>query len=205
MSAAPVDITFLLDRSGSMRRIAEATIQGFNQFLKDRQQADGEGRMTLVQFNDKGDALYLGIPVREIVPLDAASYRPWGNTALLDALGWAVEQTKARLAVAGGARKVVFVVLTDGVENASRHYSRSQVFDMITRQREQHGWEFLFLGANQDAIGEAGKVGIDWRSASNFEASAKGDTRCVSYGFRNREIVRRTPSDGSSDRTPESA
>lgn len=176
-SNSPIDITFLLDRSGSMKSVAAATIQGFNAFLQDRQQADGEARMSLVQFNHRPKVLYSDIPVREIVPLDAASYQPDGNTALLDAIGRAVKRTKKRLIVAGGARKVIFVVLTDGEENASRHYSRSQVFDTITAQREQHGWEFIFLGANQDAIGEAARMGMDQRSAINYEATDEGTRR----------------------------
>ena len=168
------DITIILDRSGSMERIAEETITGFNKFLSDQRRLPGEMTLTLVQFNQQIEVTLDAQPIGEARPLDGRRYRPNGCTALLDAIGNSIDRTGARLrkmAERDRPSKVVVVILTDGLENASRAYSREQVFGMIRHQREKYSWEFVFLGANQDAIQEAAKFGIAADSALTYAAT----------------------------------
>src|SRR5207244_2961837 len=123
----------------------------------------GEMTVTLVQFNQEIELALDAQPIGEARPLDRRRYRPNGDTALLDAIGDSIDRTGARLrklAERDRPSKVVVVILTDGLENASRAYSREHVFGMIQHQREKCSWEFVFLGANQDAIQEAANMGI---------------------------------------------
>ena len=171
------DITIILDRSGSMGDIAAETISGLNKFLDDQRQLPGETTISLVQFNNTITVTFNAVPIREVVPLSAEDYRPHGHTALLDAVGKTIKETGARLrnlAERDRPSKVIVVILTDGLENASRTYTREQVFRIIQHQRETYSWEFVFLGANQDAIREAGKIGIAPGAALTFAASGAG-------------------------------
>src|SRR5437588_9726024 len=177
MKANYTDITILLDRSGSMDAIAAETISGFNKFLNDQRRLPGETTISLVQFNHTTEATFNAVPIREVVPLSAEDYRPHGYTALLDAVGKTIKETGARLrnlAERDRPSKVIVVILTDGLENASRTYTREQVFEIIHHQREAYGWEFVFLGANQDAILEAARIGIAPDAALTFAASGAG-------------------------------
>jgi len=174
------DLTIVLDRSGSMDSIAEQTIQGFNAFLHEQQQDQGEVLLSLVQFNHNVEESYRALPIREIVPLDHGHYVTDGYTALLDALGQTIEKTGSRLAALAEDQrpsKVIVVVLTDGLENASKDYSQAGVSQMIEHQRQTYAWSFIFLGANQDAILEARKIGIDAKSALTFAPTGEGSRR----------------------------
>ena len=173
------DITVVLDRSGSMAAVQADTIGGFNTFLKEQQDAPGAAVLSLVQFDDVDpqEIVYNAQPVTDVQPLTAAVFRPRGNTPLLDALGKAIVRTGERLmALAEGQRpeKVIFVVITDGQENASHEYTRAQVFEMITHQRERYAWEILFLGANQDAVAEAAHYGIPSAMAATYSGTGHG-------------------------------
>src|SRR5437016_1043776 len=139
------DITIILDRSGSMGDIAAETISGLNKFLDDQRQLPGETTISLVQFNNTITVTFGAVPIREVVPLSAEDYRPDGFTALLDAVGKTIDETGARLrnlAERDRPGKVIVVILTDGLENASRTYTRKRVFESIRHQRETYSWEF---------------------------------------------------------------
>ncbi len=162
------DITLVVDRSGSMGSIREDAEGGVNSFIEQQRQADGEAVLTLVQFDTEYEFLYRGVPIDEVEP-----YRlnPRGMTALLDAVGRAINETGGRLAAMPESERpglVVFVIVTDGLENSSHEFTRSQIREMIQHQQEKYNWQFTFLGADQDAFAEAGGMGIDPSGVAQF-------------------------------------
>jgi hypothetical protein len=170
-------IVMILDRSGSMGSIAADTIGGVNKFVADQQAVPGEATFSLVQFDHEYGVVHDFAPISVVVPLTASTFVPRGTTALLDAVARTINDTGARLSslpASSRPEKVICVIVTDGQENASRNASRSQVFDQITHQRDVYKWDFVFLGANQDAIAEAGKIGIAASATMDFAASASG-------------------------------
>ncbi len=155
------EIVVVLDRSGSMMATANDTIGGFNKFLKEQKEAPGSCSFTLHQFDNVFETPIKADCICEVKPLTDKTYFPRGSTALLDAMGRAIQDLGAKLAALPEdqrAEKVVVVVITDGEENASREFNRDKVFAMIKEQREKYKWEFVFLAANQDAI----KVGTGY-------------------------------------------
>lgn len=171
---ADTHITVVIDKSGSMNSIKGDTIGGFNQFLADQKALPGEATLTLVLFDTGYEVVTSGRLLPDIEPLTPSTYRPGGGTALLDALGRSINETGAMLAQLPEPErpeKIVFAILTDGEENSSREFSREKVFEMIRHQTEVYKWQFIFLGANQDAIAEAGKIGIPAANALNYAAS----------------------------------
>lgn len=172
------DITLVLDRSGSMEAVRSDTIGGFNAFLSDQQNAGvGTATITLVQFDDVYEVVYHAIPLVTARPLTKETFVPRGSTALLDAIGQAITETGKRLAGLPESErpdKVIFVIITDGQENASRKFSVAQVGDLIVQQRDQYQWEFVFLGANQDAIATASQMGVPAASALTYAHDGKG-------------------------------
>ena len=171
------DITLVLDRSGSMDAVKEATISAFNEFLKSQQAEDSEAHMTLVQFDDEYDVLYEAVRLEEAPELTATTFVPRGLTALLDAMGRTIVGTGQRLAAMPESERpgtVLFVTLTDGEENSSKEFDLHHINDMINEQRDKYRWQFLFLAANQDAIATAAQMGISAGQAMTFEADADG-------------------------------
>ena len=186
------DVTMVLDRSGSMQSMVDEVVEAFNQFVRDQQSPaspsgdggtlqdqppippDSECRLTLLQFADASEVVLDAVPVAQVPPLTADTYRPHGRTALLDAIGDAIAAARGRVAAAaeGGdaPMRVVIAILTDGQENASRRYRLAQVFQLITEARAA-GWTVLFLAANQDAIHEGGRLGVD----AKYRARLKGE------------------------------
>jgi hypothetical protein len=165
------DIVVVLDRSGSMSTLADDTIGGFNSFVDKQRNGAGRARLTLAQFDHEYEVVYERREIESVPHLDRASYVPRGNTALLDAIGRTIHSVRGRIAseVNGeGPSGVVFVIITDGQENASRKFTRAHVLDLIQEQQKA-GWEFLFFGANQDAIGEAGAIGIGAANAASWK------------------------------------
>jgi Mg-chelatase subunit ChlD len=157
------DITFVLDRSGSMATTKAETIGGFNRLLEDQRKLGQDVRVTVYQFDDQHETLYTARPVAEAPDLTPETFLPRGFTALNDAIGQAIVKTGKRLAKVNPDQrpgKVLFVVLTDGGENASQEYSGQQVKQMIEHQTETYGWDFTFIGANQDAFLTATQFGI---------------------------------------------
>jgi len=160
----PIHIAVVLDRSGSMAGIASDIVGGFNQYLSEQQQRPGSARMTLVQFDgeDPFEVLVDGRDLEDVAPLTAEAYQPRGVTPLLDAVGRMILRVDNDIAArARGlpAEDQVMVIITDGLENASREFTRDQVFAM-TEERRQAGWVFVFLGADQDAYAEGTRVGV---------------------------------------------
>ncbi len=173
------EIAFLLDRSGSMQRISESAMEGFNAFMVKQQQEHAEtpARISLVLFNNVCDALFSSVMAPDLPRLTMEAYRPDGRTALLDAIGKTIDETGARLASMPESErpgKVIIAILTDGLENASSDYTWEKVSDLIKHQSEVYKWEFLFLGANQDAIATAARLNINRRDAATFRASSAG-------------------------------
>lgn len=182
------DITIVLDRSGSMESIKDDTVGGYNRFLSDQQKADGEGLLTLVQFDDRYEVHSNAINLKSAEPLNNQTFQPRGATALLDAIGRTIETTGKRLeamAEADRPAKVVFVIITDGHENASQRYTQNHINDMISHQRDTYKWEFVFLGANQDAITTATGFGIAAASAMTYAANSVGTSNAFGAVSRN--------------------
>ncbi|MBN2358052.1 MAG: VWA domain-containing protein [Deltaproteobacteria bacterium] len=176
------EIVCIIDRSGSMEAIRDDAIGGFNVFLDAQQQLPGEAWLTLVLFDDRYDVVIDHVALDQVARLDRVTFVPRGSTALLDAMGRTIDQVGTRLAATAEddrPSKVIVVVLTDGKENASRNYSQHDVFDRVAHQREQYGWDFIFLAANQDAIASAAALAIDPRRAISFVADHEG----TSAGF----------------------
>lgn len=152
------DITFVLDRSGSMEAARLDTQGGFDAFVRSQQELPGHCRFTLVQFDtqDPFEIVYDAVPVNDVVPL---VLEPRSGTPLLDAIGNAIHHTERRLQRLQGPVKPIFVILTDGCENSSTDFDRAKVYELISKRTEA-GWEFVYLGANQDAIQEGGNLGV---------------------------------------------
>lgn len=169
-------ISFLLDRSGSMESIKEATIAGFNAFLKEQKEVAGKCTITLAQFNHNYQRLIFMQALAEARPLTGETYAPSGTTALLDGIGKLINETGGELEELPDEQrpgKVVFVILTDGLENSSREFSMEQISSMIDLQTQAYNWKFVFLGANQDAIATADKINIPSASAMTFQANSR--------------------------------
>ncbi len=174
MNQQLVDIVVVLDRSGSMAAAIDDTIGGFNGFLEEQKRAEGLARLTLTRFDHEYEIVYEREDIARVPPLDRSTYVPRGNTALLDAIGRTIGALGARIAADAEAErpwKVVFVILTDGQENASREFTRSRILEMIREKEQEAGWEFVFLGANQDAIAEARSIGIAADKAASWTSS----------------------------------
>lgn len=170
------EIIFLLDRSGSMGGLESDTIGGFNAFIEKQHQLEGGTIVTAVLFDNKYEILWNGVEAGK-VKLTNKEYYIRGCTALLDAVGKTILEVGQRLSNTSEDKKpgkVVFVITTDGLENASREFTCQKVKELIKHQQEKYRWEFIFLGANIDAAKEADSIGIDMSNAYNFEASETG-------------------------------
>ena len=170
------EIIFLLDRSGSMAGLESDTIGGFNAFIEKQSQLEGETMVTAVLFDDKYEILWNGISANK-TRLTKKEYYVRGCTALLDALGKTILEVGCRLSRTNESErcgKIIFVITTDGLENASREFTYEKVRELIKHQQEKYNWDFIFLGANIDAAKEAGSMGIDINNAYSFEASKTG-------------------------------
>jgi hypothetical protein len=170
------EIIFLIDRSGSMGGLESDTIGGFNAVIEKQKQMSGATMVTTVLFDDKYELLWSGINA-EKVRLTEKEYFVRGCTALLDAVGKTILDVGCRLSntlEVDRPDKIIFVITTDGMENASREFTYEKVRELIKHQQDKYKWEFIFLGANIDAAKEAGSIGISQANAYNFEASKDG-------------------------------
>ena len=171
------ELVFILDRSGSMFGLEADTIGGFNSMIAKQRREAGEALVSTVLFNGTTTVLHDRVPLTRIEPMTERQYQVGGCTALLDAIGGAIHHI-------GNVHKyareedrpehTLFVITTDGLENASHSYSADQVRRMIRRQRENYGWEFIFLGANIDAVETAAHIGIDRSRAVNYHSDSRG-------------------------------
>ena len=171
------ELVFILDRSGSMAGLESDTIGGFNAMLEKQKRQEGECFVSTVLFDDVSEVLHDRVRLENVPKMTDRDYTPRGCTALIDAIGGAIRHI-------GNIHKyarpedvpahTMFVITTDGMENASRRYSSEQVKKMIERQKEQYGWEFLFIGANIDAVETAAQYGIAGDRAVNYKADSQG-------------------------------
>ena len=171
------ELVFILDKSGSMSGLEGDTIGGYNSMLERQRKVDGECVITTVLFDNRYELLHDRIDIRAVAPITKKEYSVGGSTALLDAIGKTIHKIRTaqkNTAKDYQAEKVMFVIITDGEENSSRHYSSTQVKEMIQRQKELYDWEFIFLGANIDAVETAGKFGIDADRAVDYVPDGEG-------------------------------
>ncbi|HPF19404.1 MAG: hypothetical protein QM215_00885 [Bacillota bacterium] len=200
MKKGLTELVFILDRSGSMSGLESDTIGGYRSLLEKQKQEKGECIITTVLFDDKYELLHDRINIKGVAPLTDKDYYVRGCTALLDAVGRTVSKignAQKHTAEEERAEKVVFVITTDGMENASREYSYDKVRSMIERQKERYGWEFLFLGANIDAAETAARIGIHKDRAVNYHADARGTI--LNYQVVSRAVCHLRENDGPLD------
>jgi len=184
------ELVFILDRSGSMCGLESDTIGGFNSMIEKQKREDGECFVSTVLFDDVSEVLYDRVQLSEIPKMTEKDYTVRGCTALLDAVGGAIHHI-------GNVHKyarpedvplhTMFVITTDGMENASRRYSADDVKKMIKRQKEKYGWEFIFIGANIDAVETASRYGISSDRAVNYNCDSEGTK--LSYDAMNEAIT----------------
>ena len=177
MKKGLTEVVFILDISGSMSGLERDTIGGFNSMIAKQKKEDGEALVSTILFDNYSEVLHDRVDVTKIEPLTERDYTVRGCTALLDAIGGAIHHI-------GNVHKyarnedipehTIFIITTDGMENASHHYSREKIKEMIERQKNKYGWEFLFLGANIDAIETARSYGIDQDRAVEYNCDSVG-------------------------------
>ena len=160
-----LDLIFLIERSGSMYRSEKDTIGGFNSFIEKEKSKEGNTRVTTILFDHEYEMLYKRKDIGEVKSLTSEEYYVRGSTALLDAIGKTITTLDKEI-----DNNVLFVITTDGMENASVEFSKSQIKSMI----KNHNWEFIFIGANIDSYSEAGNIGIKKSRIANYDKSARG-------------------------------
>ena len=171
------ELVIILDRSGSMGGLESDTIGGYNSMLKKQRETEGEVLVSTMLFDDRSEVLYDRVPIEKLPQMTDKEYYVRGCTALLDAVGGAIHHignVHKYIREEDRPEKTIFVITTDGLENASREYTYERVKRMVERQKEQYGWEFLFLGANIDAIETAGRFGIAADRAANYNSDRVG-------------------------------
>ena len=188
------EIVCVVDRSGSMDIMVKEAIGGFNGFLNDQKAVPDPANFTLVLFDHEYRAVYESKDIADIPPMDELQFQPRGTTALLDAMGRAITETKERIdaelkkltdaGYKGEKPKVIVMVMTDGLENASKDWDRTRISNLI-EQRKKDGWEFLFMSANMDGIQDAHSYGIDANNIVGVANSGKAYLRGMNYASAN--------------------
>lgn len=171
------EIVFILDRSGSMCGLEADTIGGFNSLIAKQKKEEGEALISTILFDDRTEVLHDRVPLDRIKPMTEDDYYVRGCTALMDALGKAIKHISTIHKYAreeDRPNKTIFIITTDGKENASRQYSSERVKKMVEERKSKYGWEFLFLGANIDAVETAGHFGISKDRAVNYHSDSEG-------------------------------
>jgi uncharacterized protein YegL len=177
MKKGLTEIVFILDRSGSMSGLEADTIGGFNSLIKKQRKEPGEALVSTVLFDDTCDVIHDRVPMEKVAKLTEDTYFVRGCTALLDAVGGAIHHIGNIHKYARDEdrpEKTLFIITTDGMENASRRYTYKKVKQMVERQKARYGWEFLFFGANMDAIAVAGNIGIHADRAVTYQCDEEG-------------------------------
>ena len=177
MKKGLTELVFILDRSGSMGGLESDTIGGYNSMLQKQKAVEGECIITTVLFDNNYELLHDSIDIRAVSPITSREYYVGGSTALLDAIGRTIHKivnAQKHTAEEYRAEKVMFVIITDGAENASREYTSKRVKAQIELEKTQYGWEFVFLGANIDAVETADSIGIAPDRAVDYMADSRG-------------------------------
>ncbi|RLQ83850.1 vWA domain-containing protein [Planomicrobium sp. Y74] len=177
MKKEMTELVFILDKSGSMAGLEKDTIGGFNALVEKQRKLEGDVRVTTVLFNQSYELLHDRISLKGISPLTEDDYEVGGTTALLDAIGSSIQKignAQKRTSEVERADKVMFVITTDGMENASCEYNYKKIHEMIGRQKQKFNWEFIFLGANIDAVATAQQFGVGEDFAVEYHADAEG-------------------------------
>jgi hypothetical protein len=191
MTSPRTDITIVLDRSGSMASVRSDVEGGFTRFLEDQRALPGECTLSLTQFDSEAiEDVYTARPIREAPVMEL---HPRGMTPLLDAVGRTLTRTRERLAALperDRPERVLFLIITDGQENASREFSKAQVRELIERQRQVYQWDFIYLGANVDAFAEAGGLGIGAAQAAAFRPTRLSIHQMFNVGGSMCRVVR---------------
>lgn len=171
------EMVFILDKSGSMHGLERDTIGGFNAMIEKQKQEKGGALVSTILFNCQCETMHDRRPLKKIKPLSVGDYQVGGATALIDAIGGAIKhikQAQKNMREEDRPQKTIFIIVTDGMENASTRFQSGQVKKMIVRQKRKNKWEFLFLGANIDAVETAAHFGIDRERAVNFHNDSAG-------------------------------
>ena len=177
MKKGLTELVMILDRSGSMSGLEADTIGGFNSLIDKQKKEEGEAYVSVVLFDDRSEVLYDRVDIRKIEPMNDKQYYVRGCTALLDAVGGAIHHIGNVHKYAREEdvpEKTIFIITTDGMENASHQYTYEKVRRMIERQKEKYNWEFIFLGANIDAVSVANRFGVDKSRAVTYECDSAG-------------------------------
>ena len=176
-SAEPVQIICILDRSGSMQKLTNDTIGGYNSFLDKQKQNPGKAEVTTILFDDQYEVISQAVDLNEAKYLTSEEYFARGSTALLDAMGRTVSNTLGKMEtekICPAKRRVLFLIMTDGLENASREYNKSAVKSLIEATTKEYNWNYIFIGANIDSVSEATSLGINAKNAADYSHDSDG-------------------------------
>ena len=176
-AAEPIQIICILDRSGSMQRLAGDVIGGYNSFLEEQRKEPGAAEVTTVLFDNQYEIIGKGVNLQEAPDMTASTYYARGTTALLDAVGRTVMETVGQMEKDGVCpmkRRVIFMIMTDGLENASHEYDKATVKSLIEKTTDEYHWNYLFMGANIDSVAEAASIGIRADCAVNYSHDSEG-------------------------------
>ena len=196
MKKGLTEIVFILDRSGSMSGLEKDTIGGFNSLIEKQKKEDGQCLVSTVLFDYDSDVIHDRVDIHMVNPLTEKEYFARGSTALLDAIGGTIRHIGNVHKYAreeDRPEKTLFVITTDGMENSSRQYTYSKVKQLVQRQKEKYGWEFMFLGANIDALETAESFGIDRDMAVDYKNDAAGPALNYQVLSDTIKSVRRAP------------
>lgn len=176
-TAEPVQIVCILDRSGSMSKLASDTIGGYNSFIEQQKKKSGRAEVTTVLFDDQYEKISDAVDIKEIPELTSAQYYARGNTALMDAVGRTIIETLANMerdGICPAKRRVLIMIMTDGYENASKEFNKANVKALVESTTKDYNWNYIFIGANIDSASEASSIGIARRHAANYSPNQKG-------------------------------
>ncbi|MBQ9487253.1 MAG: VWA domain-containing protein [Selenomonadaceae bacterium] len=176
-TAEPVQIICILDRSGSMHSLANDVIGGYNSFLANQRKESGKAEVTTVIFDDRYEKISDAVDLNEVKDITSAEYFARGNTALMDAIGRTITETLANMErekICPAKRRVLVLIMTDGLENASKEYDKAAVKALIESTTKNYEWRYEFIGANIDSAAEAKSIGIDANHAMNYDADSEG-------------------------------
>jgi len=170
-------IVMVLDKSGSMSSIKSDVIGSFNTFINEQKKVEGEASASLLLFDSKMNQVYENVNIKEIQKLNESTYVPSNCTALYDAIGTSLKSTKEKIKILSDEQKpesVIFVIITDGMENSSHIYNKEYVFNKIKKREEKDSWKFIYMGANQSAYAEGGKIGIKKFNTVTYTPDSNG-------------------------------